>query len=669
MLHKKTPFLRIVIPLCAGIISGLWVKPDTGWFIITGVLIAILLVLSIRTTKKSEDNIYGIILFASIFLAGNILYSLKKNSVTPLPEKEICLIAEVSDYPEIKEKSIRVHASLFFLKDSTEWKEISGSVILYLEKDSSLYLWLPGDIFEVKCRPSEIKNRGNPSEFNYRFYMQNKGILSTAYAKSGDISRHIIPGHRHLRHKALIIRNRITDIYRENGITGPTLALVAAMTLGDKTLLEPEQKESFMKAGVMHIMAVSGLHAVILSMFVFNVLFFLKGKTEIIRIIAALIILWAFAFITGLTPSVLRATIMFSFIQAGKLLKRPSDSMNSVFASAFVLIIADPRVIFDAGFLLSYSAVIFIIGFYRELYSRLRFSNRLTDLIWQSAAVTITAQAGTLPLTIMYFNMFSAYFLLTNLFIVPLSSLLIIISCLIPLFHSIKFLALFFAFIAGHLATLTGFLTEGASSLPGALIENIGLTLPECVIAGCVITLMFIVILMKKPSGQSVIYLLMLVLAISVTVRRIAMKRSSELIVFNTQGTANIGVRTGKKLLLLTNSEILPYAVNQYAGSKGLDIIRILYEHRPTIIKAGDFRILVNDRYGDKIVKNSAHDILIINGTISESEAKTIIENKEQTIILSAFNPYPKRPEYIESDHASGNPHFVTLSGAFLKPL
>ena len=157
-------------------------------------------------------------------------------------------------------------------------------------------------------------------------------------------------------------------MFRERGIEGERLALVAAITVGQKNMLDPEQKQYFIKAGVMHIMAVSGLHAVILSLFIFKLLFFLKGRLNILRILITLLILWSFAFVTGLTPSVLRATLMFSFLQAGNIMKRPVNGINSVLASAFVLILIRPSVIFDAGFLLSYSAVIFIICFYRDFY-------------------------------------------------------------------------------------------------------------------------------------------------------------------------------------------------------------------------------------------------------------------------------------------------------------
>ena len=95
-----------------------------------------------------------------------------------------------------------------------------------------------------------------------------------------DIISHVSPEHRKLIHRALIIREKIIGMYKERGITGERLALVAAITLGQKNMLDADQKSYFIKAGVMHIMAVSGLHTVILSLFVFNVLFFLKRTIQ-----------------------------------------------------------------------------------------------------------------------------------------------------------------------------------------------------------------------------------------------------------------------------------------------------------------------------------------------------------------------------------------------------
>ena len=121
--------------------------------------------------------------------------------------------------------------------------------------------------------------------------MENHGIKYYSMSGADDIIIHAQPSHRKLRHKALMIREKIIDMYKERGITDDRIALVAAITLGQKSMLDPEQKQVFIKAGVMHIMAVSGLHAVILSMFIFNLLFFMKGKFNFLRIIITVLML------------------------------------------------------------------------------------------------------------------------------------------------------------------------------------------------------------------------------------------------------------------------------------------------------------------------------------------------------------------------------------------
>src|SRR5665647_986946 len=363
--------------------------------------------------------------------------------------------------------------------------------------------------------------------------MENQGIRYYAFTNSHDIIRHIIPVHRKLIHRALIVRETIIRMFKERGIKGERLALVAAITLGQKSMLDPEQKLNFIKAGVMHIMAVSGLHAVLLSLFVFYLLFFLKGRFNILRILITILILWSFAFVTGLTPSVLRATLMFSFLQAGKMMKRPANGINSILASAFFLIIIRPSVIFDAGFLLSYSAVVFIICFYKDFYLILHFKNWLTDKIWQSVVVTLIAQAGTLPLTIMLFNRFPTYFILANITIVPLSNLLIITGCLVLIIFPFQFLSQFLAMLLNWLTGLTEQLTSRAASLPYSTLENIGITNIECILLTISIFLFIRSLLNRKSFPVFYPFLFMTLFVFAGAAKDISSRTRNELIIYN----------------------------------------------------------------------------------------------------------------------------------------
>jgi competence protein ComEC len=669
VLYKEIPFLRIGLPFCAGIVSGLYFKPEKYFLLTVSVIIIAGFLVSLIFNKFQTNKVYGGVFTFTVYILGLLLYSNEKESLSALSPEKTTFHCTLSDYPEEKTNSFMLTVRLNCVIKSSGNEAVRGSMVIYAKKENSLPSLLPGDILIISCTPVEITNRGNPYEFDYKFFMENHRIRYTAFTSEGDLISHFEPAHRKLIHKALIIRERIIGMYKERGITGDRLALVAAITLGQKNMLDPEQKQSFIRAGVMHIMAVSGLHAVIISLFIFNLLFFMKGKCNIFRILITITILWAFAFVTGLTPSVLRATLMFTFIQAGLLMKRRVNGINSVLASAFVLIIIRPSVIFDAGFLLSYSAVIYIISFYQDFYLKLQLKNRLSDKIWQSAVITIVAQAGTLPLTIMLFNRFPAYFILTNLIIVPLSSLLIVTGCIIPLLYPVKFLSLFFAFILKNLTGFTEYLTAGAASMPGSNIENIGMTIPECILLTITIFLFFHYLLRKPTISVFIPATALMLLVITGSLSDISVRRSNELIVYNIPGTTAIGIKTGKILNVYSDSMITYPVIIRHSASLGLNVRIKKLSEKTKCIKAGDKKILICNTLDEYTIQKYSPEIIILTGIRPIIKKNLIPYQKSEAIIFtsevsSGFRP-PGQAFLLKTDTI----HNTRKSGAFIKRL
>ena len=667
MLHKEIPFLRIGLPLCLGIISGLYFTP--GSFFLAVVLIIIIsgFCTSLLFNKSQINLLFGYSITIALFTCGLLLYTYEKNSLTPLKPEQTLFHCTLSDFPEEKENSYRLKIKLNtkITNDGTE--AVKGSMIIYNKKDTSLTSYLPGDELIIKCTPLEVVNRGNPYEFDYRFYMANQGVRYYAFTSNHDIISSNTPSHRGITHKALIIREKIISMYKERGITGERLAVVAAITLGQKNMLDPEQKQNFIKAGVMHIMAVSGLHVGIISLFVFNLLFFLKGRFNILRVLITILILWSFAFVTGLTSSVLRATLMFSFLHAGNLMKRRINGINSVLASAFILILIKPSAIFNAGFLLSYSAVIYIISFYKGLYQIIHLKNWFTDKIWQSATVTIVAQAGTLPLTIMLFNRFPTYFILTNIIIIPLATLLIIIGCLVPLTFPIHFLSDFIAQILNKLTGITESLTQQVSSLPYSTMENIGMTTPECLLLMVTIFLFSYFILKKQSFSIRYPIAIMLLFVIVSTFLDISTRTTNEIIVFNTPGSSTIGIRTGKVLNLYSETPEPGPEVKKECATLGLKIMPNMLENRPHFIMAGDKKILISNYLNMYDIQHLCPDILILTGsqTVKKNNL-TVIKKPEAVIVTSGANIRYQTIQqnfFIDIDTV----HLVKNSGAFIK--
>jgi competence protein ComEC len=669
VLHKEIPFLRIIVPLILGIITDILIMPPMWCIYISGILAFSGFLLSLFCNRYLVNYVFGLAVFMAFFSCGILLHRNEEKRITELDPKKSLFFATLSDFPEEKPGTFMLTVKLSGIKNEDILKNVGGSMILYHRKDSSVLKMVSGDILAFECTPIEITNRGNPYEFDYKYFMLTHGIKYYAFTGKTNIKAITIPLHRKLRYRALIARERIIEMFRERGIKEERIPLVSAITLGQKNNLDQDIKQAFVNAGIMHIMAVSGLHAVILSLFVFRMLFFLKGRLNIFRVIITIGILWAFAFITGLTPSVLRATLMFTAIQTGNLMKRKVNGINSVLASAFILILIQPSVITDAGFLLSYSAVLYIIGFYNELYGKIQIKRWLPDKIWQSVAVTIIAQTGTLPLTILLFNRFPVYFILTNVIIVPLSSLLIIVGCLIPLTYPMVPVSELLASVMDKLTWLTEFLTRKAAALPYSTIKNIGITTSEALILSIALTLLVIFFLNHKRLSIKYPLFFFLLFLLFVAGKNLMNSNRRELIVYSNPAITTIGIQTGNTLNIMCSADTLTPEVIRHSAVCGLKINRLKELKYLRIYKTGSQLIVISDTITKRLLDNFKADILIISGEKPFFERDIPPGSLPRCTIVSSDCPSGFRLAYKLPLPGSRTICYIRKSGAFVARL
>jgi competence protein ComEC len=244
------------VPLCLGIIYGMFFSPGLLPLIILISLTVVGFTLSLFQNSRLTNYIYGLTISIAFFTTGIFLLNNEKTSISALEPEPTTFLSTISDYPVEKENTYMVTLKLNNIIIGGEKRRVKGSMVLYHRKDSVIRTLLPGDILILKCTPIEIVNRGNPQEFNYKSFMISKGIRYFAFTGKANILSLKTPDHRSLKHKALIIRERIIKMFEERGIKGERLALVSAITLGQKNLLDPEKKQIFINAGIMHIMAV-----------------------------------------------------------------------------------------------------------------------------------------------------------------------------------------------------------------------------------------------------------------------------------------------------------------------------------------------------------------------------------------------------------------------------
>lgn len=352
-------------------------------------------------------SLSGLLIFF-LFGAGWMYGSLSRTAY-PFSETEAVYRAVVVENPVEKERSLLCAS------------EISGRrVLLYFPKDSASSGVRRGDELFVSARISLPRNGGNPDEFDYRTYLLHRGVSGTGYVAGGHwrLVEHR-PG-RTLRQVASDYRQKILDQYRRLGFAGDEFSVLSALTAGYKDELHEDIRESFAVSGASHVLALSGLHIGFLSGLLLFLLNGITGKTRSslwLKTLVVLTVLWGFAFLTGLSPSVVRSVIMFSLPAFSILRGEKMFSLNSLISAAFIMLLFSPAWLFDVGFQLSFSAVAAILLIQPRLYNMLSVKGKAAKWAWGTVTTSVAAQVGVTPLVLFYFSRFSTHFLLTNLLV------------------------------------------------------------------------------------------------------------------------------------------------------------------------------------------------------------------------------------------------------------
>ncbi|MHB9141736.1 MAG: ComEC/Rec2 family competence protein, partial [Paludibacter sp.] len=235
--------------------------------------------------------------------------------------------------------------------------------------------------------------------------------------------------------------------------------------------LHPVLRENYSHSGAMHILAVSGLHVGVIYLILSFLLSFLNGnkKLKILKAILIIILLWVYAFLTGLSPSVVRATVMFSFVAFGTCFERKSQIYNTISVSAFLMLLFNPNYLFEVGFQLSYCAVICIVYFQPKIAKWFQPKNKIFRWSWDLLAVSLAAQIGTAPIALYYFHQFANYFLLTNMIAIPVATLIIYFAVALLIVAPVPFISTFLAFILKWLLRFLNFSIETIDNLPHSI--------------------------------------------------------------------------------------------------------------------------------------------------------------------------------------------------------
>lgn len=401
-----------------------------------------------------------------------------KQTVYDFPEKETVYRARLTDTPEAKERTLLCKVLLEEQYDSSGVCPIERKAILYLQKDSLVAQLKVGDELLVSARIAPPANGGNFDEFDYARYLMRHGISGTGYVASGKWVLQASGFPHSIKHIALFYREKVVNLYRKLGFEGDELAVLSALTVGEKADLSESIRESYSVSGASHILALSGLHIGLLYALFFILLKPLVRRWQsgrYFRSVLLLVLLWSFAFFTGLSPSVVRSVSMFSILAIADMFGRQSLSLNTLAATAWIMLLGNPAWLFDIGFQLSFLAVLSILLIQKPVYRLLPVKNRMGKYVWGLMSVSIAAQVGTTPLVMLYFSRFSTHFLLTNLVVIPLITVTLYTAVFMLFLTPLPAVQLVVAGIVRFLLkTLNGFV-RWIEQLPYASLDGIWL--------------------------------------------------------------------------------------------------------------------------------------------------------------------------------------------------
>jgi competence protein ComEC len=563
---KNNPFIKLVLPLIFGILIQYFIK--IPFSIIVSLLLLSFLFWAITAILKLSyklQYLYGIALNFFLFSASTFLvhHSKAENNANTNMNNTVVLAGEINKPLEKQEKFYKTEITVTAFKQGASWTDFNTTIIAYFNDDFADTL-KAGNKVMLNTKLNNFKKRLNPFGFDYAKYMEIKNITNTVYLNKGDWIL-LSDSKGNIKTRALNIREQIIGLYERNGIADDNLAVLCALTLGYKNKLDEKVRKAYCGAGAMHVLAVSGLHVAILYAILSVILLFIPFKK--LRVFIIIIALWAYAFITGLSPSVMRATIMFSFIIGGQLIGKKINIYNSLAASAFLLLIINPLLIFEVGFQLSYIAVIGIVFFHPKIYCLFYFPNKLLQKLWSLTAVSIAAQLVTFPLTIYHFNQFPTYFWISNIGVTFAAMILIILAFLLSISFSWVFISKIIALLINGALNINSHFIQWINELPGAIIPNISFISSQVYLLYAILICISFYIMTKKYRAITMSMFLILCSGTIRLYQNISIKNQQAVCVYHTKAETAIQFISSNNSIWLTSSKKEKSRINQLVTS------------------------------------------------------------------------------------------------------
>ncbi len=497
-------------------------------------------------------------------------------------------------------------------------KICEGDVLLQLPKKSMQSILTTGDTFITFSSLTSIQKPLNPHQFDYATYLEKHYIFhktTTSFNQLISISKPVYSIYR-MAHK---IRLHINQKLMSYPFSKQQLTIINALLLGQRQDIDQELLSKYQNAGAIHILAVSGLHVGILLILINSILkplLYVK-KGRIIKLVLVILSLWCFAIIAGLSPSVLRAVTMFSFLAIGMHIRSKTSIYNALFISLFILVCFNPLLLFSVGFQLSYAAVFSIVWMQPSLAKIYRPRFLVDNILWNTITVTITAQLGILPLSLVYFHQFPLLFFIANLMIIPFLGIILGFGIAIIILAESGILTNWIVSIYGSCIDSMNYIVYWVSQQEDFILTHIPFSWRMLIIT--YLLLVVLVLFLKKHTLHKLYgFGISCILCIGVLIYEKKLRQDQqELVIFHTVQNTTIGVLQNEKLKIYSNDTVSTqtkkyvldnYLTHHHARLDSIQKLKNAYKYR-------EKSIVIIDHIGVYAIKGLQPDVILLSGS------------------------------------------------------